>query len=124
MISPCSYWAATGPVTPTTSVSERCAYVWASVTCCCIVASGLNSRNVTIVDVCPRTRASRSAALAGETVIAAGMPAPFGIGTTASRPGMLAWRSYACAARAALFTAEGGRPRGSRCTMAMPASSG
>ena len=79
---------------------------------------------MTIVDVCPRTRASRAAALAGETLIAAGMPAPFGIGTTASRPGMLAWRSYACAARAAEFTADDGRPLASRCTMAMPASSG
>ena len=79
---------------------------------------------MTIVDVCPLTRASRAAALAGETPIAAGRPAPFGIGTTASKPGMLAWPSYAWAARAALFTAAGGRPRGSRCTMAMPASSG
>ena len=89
-----------------------------------MVESGLNSRNVTIVDVCPLTRASRAAALAGETLIAAGMPAPFGSGTTASRPGMLAWRSYAWAALAALFTAGDGRPRGSRCTMATPASSG
>jgi hypothetical protein len=89
-----------------------------------MVESGLNSRKVTIVDVCPRTRASRPAALAGETLIASGMPAPLGIGMTASRPGMLAWRLYFSAAWAALFTADGGRPRVSRWTMATPASSG
>ena len=89
-----------------------------------MVESGLNSRKVTIVDVCPRTRASRAAALAGETLIAWGDARPVGYRDDREQAGDAGVAVVRSAARAALFTADGGRPRGSRCTMATPASSG